>query len=155
MTTRRCLAFDPGQVHIGWAVLEKISESCLTLNVLETGKFKYNNNEAKAAKEIHHLVEVHTPTVMAFEKSGSFLKGIYAKIIEKATEQFKIPAIGFKVTDIRSYLYQDANMSKRETNQILKDRIFNLRDNISKDELDAISVACIALDMPILRETNG
>lgn len=155
MTTKRCLAFDPGQQSIGWAVLEKISDSCLTLNVMKTGKFKYNNNEARAEKEIHHLINLHGPTVIAYEKSGSFLKGIYAKIIGKATEHFKVPAIGFKVTDIREYLYHDANMSKRETNQILKDRIFNLRENVSKDELDAISVAFVALDMPVLREPNG
>jgi len=147
----RVLAFDPGQQAIGWAVLERISKSILTLNVIATGKFKYSSNEKKAEQEIKKLVEIFDPQVLAYEETGNFLKGIYAKIISQAIQKFGIPAIGYKVSDIRNYLYLDPNMSKLETNMILKSRIFNLRDGISKDELDAISVGCIAIDMPIIQ----
>lgn len=47
----RVLAFDPGQQAIGWAVLERISKSILTLNVISTGKFKYSSNEKKLNKK--------------------------------------------------------------------------------------------------------
>lgn len=150
MMISKCLAFDPGLARIGWSLLEKNNSLILDLNILETGKIKHNNNEIKATKEIHNLIKKHNPTVVAYEKTGTFLNKIYSEIIENATRDFKIPAIGFKVTDIRSFLYLDANISKQESHYILKEHIFNLPKNISRDELDAISVAFVALNIEVV-----
>jgi Holliday junction resolvasome RuvABC endonuclease subunit len=151
----RVLSFDPGQESIGYSVLEKLAPNGPnTAFVLTTGVLKHNKNKAKAEKDINNLVSIFKPDVLAFEETGSFLRSIYANIIKQAIAEFGIPAIALKVEDIRSYLYDNGNMSKAESNYILKDKIFNLRDGISSHELDAISVGFVVLSMPLIRDED-
>lgn len=150
----RILGLDPGSTAIGWAVLESISPSCVSMTVVETGKFKASKDQRKAEKSIESLIEIFQPNAIAFELTGPFLKGTYRTVVEQGAQKALIPVLGCKVSDIREYLYGNANASKIETNYILRGYIFNLRPGISKDELDAISVGLYALKIRFLTDND-
>lgn len=136
----KILTFDPGLKKIGWAFVEKLNESYLS--IIATGKFVYKKSDV----EIPKLIEVYKPDCVGYELTGKFLNSIYSTIISEATITASIPAIGCKVQTIRDDVYNDSEMSKADTNEILKNQILNLKNGISKDELDAISVALFLLD---------
>jgi len=141
----KVLAFDPGQKKIGWGVLEQTESSIL---ILGSGKI----NEKKWNSEIPNLIEIYKPDCVAYEFTGQFLNKIYTKILLEATTKFLIPAIGCKVHNVRQATYSDSEMTKSDTIQILKEKIYNIKDNISKDELDAISIGLFILDINLTKE---
>ena len=135
----KVLALDPGQKIVGYALVETLSETCPTLNVTATGKFD-GSNERKVSKQLEKLFNLHNPDFVGYELTGNFLNSFYNKVVQEACKKRGIPALGCRVPDIRHDVYSDAHMSKRESNHILKESLFNLPSNVSKHELDAISV---------------
>jgi len=146
----KVLAFDPGEKAIGYAVVERFSNMVKTLNVVETGKFDITGANDRCQKEINKLLTLYAPDYVAFEKSGAFLDSVYRKILEESCSKFLIPAMGCTVSDVREFLYDDKNMSKVQTNHIIRENILIFNKNISNDELDAISVGFYALRIKLV-----
>lgn len=138
------LAFDPGET-IGYAVLNE--NASLPLVVLNSGTIKWSKDKGK---KISKLLAQYKPRYVAFEETGGFLNPIYKHIIEEACKTFEIPTMACDVQIVREALYGNAFASKSQTIELLKAKMILLKHNISKHELDSISIGLHALGIKLV-----